>query len=262
MCNLGRVRADFAHSAIVGGVGQLYQGDLDLGRRAVERLSREDLGRDVLVEDFHYGAVAVAQRLQEIKPDALVLVGAESKGRAPGSVVRERIELHEPPAEEAQSAVAEAVTGYVTVALVVEVGMGLGALPARTVVIEVEPAQREPSLNMSPDAEIGLERALDLVRAEVRSIPLLRVADEIRALISEGRMQASPAREAMTALLDELVFLDREGRWGRTFALRDRVRGAISQGRTSEGMSHVDWGLWWGLIEELDRLQPLEATLL
>ena len=61
---------------LVGGVGELYQGDLDLGRRAVERLGTEDLGPGVLVEELHYGAVAVAQRLEDLRPDLLILIGA------------------------------------------------------------------------------------------------------------------------------------------------------------------------------------------
>lgn len=77
---------------LVGGVGQLYQGDLDLGRHAIEALAGEDLGRGVRVEDLHYGAVAVVQRLQELRPAALILVGAAQRGRAPGSVHRRSIE--------------------------------------------------------------------------------------------------------------------------------------------------------------------------
>ncbi len=60
-------------------------------------------------------------------------------------------------------------------------------------------------------------------------------------------------------LLDELELLDREGRFGAAFDLRDRLRDEISAGHTPEGMMGLDWGLWWALVEELDRLQPLEV---
>jgi Ni,Fe-hydrogenase maturation factor len=103
-------------TVLVGGVGQLYQGDLDLGRLAAERLAAEALGPDVLVEELHYGAVAVAQRLEELRPRALVLVGAVARGRRPGTVERRLIRnLHLPP-ERVQRAVGDAVTGYVTLA--------------------------------------------------------------------------------------------------------------------------------------------------
>ena len=151
---------------VVGGVGELYQGDLDLGRVAVERLG--DLRSGVVVEDFSYGAVAVAQRLEELAPRRLVLVSAVARGRAPGTVERRRAAgAAARAAEDVQRSVADAVTGYVHVDLVLDVAGGLGVLPADTVVIEVEPATVEPSERLSPVAERALDEALALVRAEV-----------------------------------------------------------------------------------------------
>lgn len=154
-------------SILVGGVGQLYQGDLDLGRHAVEALAGEDLGPDVRVEDLHYGAVAVVQRLQELRPAALLLVGAAQRGRPPGSVHRRSIEGVDLPPGELQRAVGEAVTGYVTVDLLVEVAYALEALPARTVTVEVEPELEGPAEHLSPPVGGALGEVVDLVRAEV-----------------------------------------------------------------------------------------------
>lgn len=248
-------------TTLVGGVGQLYQGDLDLGRLAVERLEGEDLGPDVVVEDLHYGAIAVAQRIEDLEPDTLILVGAHQRDRPPGTVERRRIADLDLTTEEVQVAVGDAGTGYVDLQLVVEVAWGLGALPDRTVAIEVEPAELGPSEHLSGAAEDGLEQALELVRAEARRAPLLDVADRIRRELSDGHLEPSPTQEAMVDLLGELEILDREGRWGRAFAERDRLRLRISAGGTSASMTHADWGMWWGLIEEMDRLQALEVGL-
>ena len=247
-------------TVLVGGVGQLYQGDLDLGRLAAERLAAEALGTDVLVEELHYGAVAVVQRLEELGPRALVLVGAVARGRPPGAVERRPIrELRLPP-DRVQRAVADAVTGYVTLDLLVEVAAGFGALPARTTAIEAEPARTGPTQRLSHQAERALETALGLVRAELRRIPLLELADQLRARSQGVRLEPAPAVDALHELLGELEGLDRQGRWGATFALRDRLRRQIADGGTGFGMDHLDWGLWWALIEELDRLQPLESA--
>ncbi len=156
-------------SVLVGGVSQLYQGDFDFGRVAVERLANEDLGSDVLVEDLSYGAVAVVQRLEEVRPDALVLVGAERRGRAAGTVERRVIAPPRLTPEQVQLAVTDAVTGYVGIDLVVDVAGGLGALPARTVAIEVEPARTEPSVELSAPLLEAVEDVLELVRTEVRA---------------------------------------------------------------------------------------------
>jgi len=247
-------------SILVGGVSELFQGDLDLGRLAAARLQCEHLGSDVLVEDFHYGAVAVAQRLAEVRPDVLVLIGAVRRGRTPGCVERRRIDQPQLSPADLQAAVGDAVTGYVHVDLVVDIAAGLGALPSRTVVMEVEPQVVAPGEGLSSAAAAGLERGLELVRAEVGRAPLLALADDLRPLVAGSRLEDSAAVHLVRCLLDELVRLDREGRWGHAFTLRDRLRLSIAAGGTGEGMDHRDWGLWWALIEELDRLEAAEAV--
>lgn len=245
---------------LIGGVGQLYQGDLDLGRLAAERLAAEPLGSEVIVEELHYGAVAVVQRIEELDARALVLVGAEARGRPAGSVTRRRIRPLHLPIEQVQQAVRDAVTGYVTIDLLIEVAAGLRALPGRTISIEVEPARADPAAEISPSAAAGLEKALGLVRTEVGRIPLLELADELRPLADHDRLATAPAVDTLGKLLDELELLDEHGRWGASFALRDRLRRQIAEGHTGDGMDHRDWGLWWALIEELDRLQGREAA--
>ena len=247
-------------TVFVGGVSELFQSDLDLGRLAVAQLLTEDLGPGVLLEDLHYGAVAVAQRLEDVRPDTLLLVAAVRRGRRPGSVERRRIHPPDVTPRELQAAVGDAVVGYVHVDLVVDVAAGLGVLPARTVVVEVEPEEVGPGEGLSASAAAGLDAALDLVRDEVRRGPLLQLADELRPLVLGDRLAASAALRELRALLEELVGLDRDGHWGATFRRRDRLRLEIAAGASSEGMDHRDWGLWWALIEELDRLEALEAV--
>jgi len=127
------------------------------------------VGPDVVVEDLSYGAVAVAQRLQELAPERLLLVAAVARGRPPGTVERRRAAPAVTP-EELQRSIGDAVTGYVHVDLVVDVAHGLGVLPHDTFVIEVEPATVEPSESLSAVAERALGEALALVRAELNPL--------------------------------------------------------------------------------------------
>ncbi len=244
---------------LVGGVSELFQRDLDLGRLAVDRLQAEDLGPGVVVEELHYGAVAVAQRLQDLSPGTLILVSAVRRGRTPGSVERRRIDPPELAAADAQAAVGDAVTGYVHPDLVVEVATALGVLPPRTVTVEVEPELTGPGDGLSSSAATGLERALTIVRAEVRRAPVLALAADLRTMVAENRLEESTALSTLRELLAELVRLDRDGRWGRAFVLRDRFQLEIAAGATGEGMDPRDWALWWTLIEELGRLEAREA---
>lgn len=254
------VRLPTSADVLVGGVSELFQRDLDIGRLVVERLGEEDLGPGVVVEELHYGAIAVAQRLEDLRPSSLVLVSAVARGRAAGTVERRRLD---PPAltpADVQLAVGDAVTGYVHPDLVVEIASALGALPARTVTIEVEPEVVGPGEGLSGSATAALEVALELVRVEVRRAPLLALAAELRLSLEGERLESSTALAALRELLAELVHLDRDGRWGHAFALRDRLRLGIAAGASSEGMDPRDWALWWALIEELDRLGAAEAV--
>jgi hypothetical protein len=247
-------------TVLVGGIYELFQSDLDLGRHAVERLRAEELGADVLVEDLHYGAVAVVQRLEELRPDVLVLVTAARRDRAPGTVERRLVVARPVDAREFQAAIGDAVTGYVHLDLLLEVATGFDALPPRTVAVEVEPERTDSGEGLSAAAAAGLELALVLVRAELRRAPLLTLAAQLRTLLDGDRLEDSAGLGALRELLAELVHLDRLGRWGRAFALRDRLRLAIARDAGSQGMDHRDWALWWALIEELDRLETVEAV--
>lgn len=248
-------------STLVGGVGELFQGDLDLGRLAADRLQDEASPPLIWVEELHYGAVAVVQRIQELGVDSMILVGAVRGTHSPGSVHRRLVRPPVLGTQQLQAAIGDAVTGYVGINLIVEVATGLRALPRRTVVVEVEPEHVGPGEGLTASASAGLDRAVDLVRAELRRTPLLDLAEDLRALTTgTDRLEPSRALTIMTDLLEELELLAREGRWGRTFSLRDHLRLAIAAGVTSEGMDHRDWGLWWALIEELDRLEAAEAV--
>jgi hypothetical protein len=247
-------------AVLVGGVSELYQHDLDLGRLAIEQLQGEQLGHGVVVEELHYGAVAVAQRLEDLQPAALILISAVLRDRPAGTVERRRVQPPELTTADVQAAVGDAVTGYVHPALVVEIATALGCLPPRTVTIEVEPEVTGSGEGLSASAAAGLELALTLVRTEVRRAPLLTLADELRPLVEGDRLEASDALTALRELLAELSLLDDEGRWGHAFAVRDRFRLAIAGSDSSEGMDPRDWALWWTLIEELDRLEALEAV--
>lgn len=154
--------------AVVGAVSELFQGDLDFGRHVLERLERDELGSAVALEPFDYGAIAVVQRLEELAPELLVLVGATGRGdRAPGTLQRREVKPLTLPRAVVGQAVAEAVTGYVTMDLLIEVASGLGALPVRTVAIELQPIQAGPCVELSPRAQAAVGEATELVREEL-----------------------------------------------------------------------------------------------
>ncbi len=224
----------------------------------------------------------MAQRLEDLRPQVLLLVSAVIRGRAPGTVERRRLDPPQLDTATIQLAVGDAVTGYVHPDLVVEIATAFGVLPPRIVTFEVEPELVAPGEGLSAGGADALEQVLQLVRTEIRRCPLLALAAELRPLVADGRLEGdlldgqrleglfgeplgasipgvSVALQAVRDLLDELLLLDENGHWGRTFALRDRLKLGIAGEHSSEGMDHRDWALWWALVEELDRLEAVEA---
>jgi hydrogenase maturation protease len=240
--------------ALVGGVSELYQGDLDLGRVVVERLRQRDLPDTVVVEDMHYGAIQVSQLLEELRPDALVLVGAKARGRPPGTIERRRVADLDLRVNDVQTSVGDAAVGYVDLDLLLDVAWGFGCLPDRTVVLEVEPAVVGPGEGMSDVVSALVDELVARVVEEADRTPLFDLVDLVEQRVVDPAMDTSIATEAMRDLVRELRGLDRTGHWGRTFAEKDRLRFAIAEGMTSATMEHADWGLWWGVIEEIERL--------
>ncbi len=248
-------------TVLVGGVGELFQSDLDVGRVAVELLAAEQLGSGVYVEELHYGAVAVAQRLQELRPEWLLLIGSVEWGGAPGVVRRRVVRDLAPTPEAVQDAVRDSAVGYVSIELLLDVCVGLGALPARTVLLEVQPHVVGSGVDLSPAVRAALPGIVATVRVELDRRPMLEVVAQLHERCADDRLEPSAALDTLRALLAELDRLDETGHWGSAFACRDRLRLDIAGSHTSESMEHLDWALWWALIEELDRLQPLDAGL-
>ncbi len=164
------LRVDPANAAgprvLVGGVGYSFLRDFSVGPVLSGELVEESWPAGVVVEDLHYGPVAVAQRLMEESPsfDRVVVFGAVRRGRPAGTVHAYRWSGELPDEEELQARVSEAVTGVVGLDNLVLVTAALDTLPGEVAVVEVEPAVEEAGEEFSPAVAESLER----IRARVR----------------------------------------------------------------------------------------------
>lgn len=239
---------------LVGGIGQLFQCDEDVGRLAIERY-HDQAPDGTHVEDLSYGAIGVYHRVRDLDPYTLVLVGSSQRGDEPGTVRRRRVHDVDRTAAELQGAVADAGTGYVDLELAIEVLYAFEALPPRTIAIEIEPAATGPGDHLSPEVAAAIEPALDVVAREVSWTPLLELAATLRDRVDDDVLEPSPILDALRATLDGLTTLDRDGRWGRTLAEAARLRLAVSEYGVSGGMEHTDWAMLWALLEEIEQRQ-------
>ena len=185
---------------LVGGYGRPGMRDLDFGRQVVECLQQFDWPDEVVVEDLSYSAPLVLNRLQELRPAKVVLVGAVARALDPPATLRRyRLNLTPPDPREVTRSVEESVMGLVDLDHTLAMARHWGGLPADTVIIEVEPAEAEFGLGFSEELALCLDPILDMVREEL---------DGIVAGAPELEPDREPVFEAPAApseALDELV---------------------------------------------------------
>ncbi|MFN2606809.1 MAG: hydrogenase maturation protease [Acidimicrobiales bacterium] len=152
---------------LVGGIGLPWLRDLDFGTQFVRRIEDLDWPPDVLVEDLSYAAHRVLHRLQELRPEKVVLVGAMPRDvDPPGTIRRYVLDLTPPSEEEVNDRLGEAVGGIIDLDHTLAVVRYWKGFPEGTVVIEIEPGDRAFGLGFSAEVEARVDEVLALVRSE------------------------------------------------------------------------------------------------
>ena len=155
---------------VVGGIGLPWLRDLDYGTQFIRRIEGEAWPKGVYVEDMSYAGHRVLDRLKEIRPHKVILVGAMPRDVDPAGTIR-RYKLDtdlpdEPPAE-LQERLAEAASGIIDLDHTLAIVRWGKGFPADTVVIEVEPGDRSFGLGFSDEVEATVDEVLALIREEV-----------------------------------------------------------------------------------------------
>jgi hydrogenase maturation protease len=152
--------------ALVGGFGMPAMRDLDFGRQFVAYAEALDWPVDVVVEDLSYAPHLVLHRLQELGPAAVVFVGSVARGTdAPGSVRRYHLDPAAPDPGDVHDSLAEGLAGVSDLHHTLRVLRHWGALPADTVIVEVEPADTSFGLGFSEEVGSAIEPIVEEVRA-------------------------------------------------------------------------------------------------
>ncbi len=154
---------------IVGGVGYPDLCDYSIGIDVQERLSTWNAPPNVSVEDLSYNPIAVIQRLNDEPSEScfnrMVIVSAVKRGnRAAGTVSCYRWDGILPSDEEIQDAVTDAVTGIIALENTLVITRYFNALPAETIVVEVEPEAHEFGAALSAPVRSVFEQVCELVK--------------------------------------------------------------------------------------------------
>jgi hydrogenase large subunit len=152
---------------IVAGVGNPWLGDLDFGPQFVWRVRDLPWPAGVLIEDAAYAAYHALHRFQELQPERAVFVAGYRRGDPPGTIRRYRPHGPRPDPGEVHARLGEAVGGVIDLEHTLVVLRHFGALPADTVVVEIEAVATEFGAGFSASVEESVGRVLAMVREEV-----------------------------------------------------------------------------------------------
>ncbi len=153
---------------LVGGIGLPWLRDLDFGTQWINRVVDLDWPDHVIVEDMSYAAHRVLHRLQEVRPNKVVLVGCMPRREdPPGTIRRYELDLTPPEDDEVQDRLSEAAMGIIDLDHTLAVVRYYGEFPPDTVVIEVEPEDEGFGLGFSEAVEATVDKVLSLVRSEL-----------------------------------------------------------------------------------------------
>jgi hydrogenase maturation protease len=154
---------------LVGGIGLPWLRDLDFGTQFIRRIEGEDWPPGVTVEDLSYSGHRVLDRLKELKPHKVILVGAMPRDVDPaGTIRRYQLDITPPEEdEELKERLSEAIGGIIDLDHTLAIVRWGKGFPEDTVVIEVEPGDRSFGLGFSEEVEASVDQVLALIREEL-----------------------------------------------------------------------------------------------
>jgi hydrogenase maturation protease len=154
---------------LIGGVGHRWQRDASFGVVVCDELSRLDWPDGVDVADLGYGAIYAAQDIGDAVPpyERVILLAAMPRGRERGRLYSYRYDRELPEAEEIQARVREAGAGVVDLDHLLVIADHLHVLPPEVVVIELEPVDMSPGIELSAEGAACVAQAVTLARDAV-----------------------------------------------------------------------------------------------
>ncbi len=154
---------------LVAGVGYSNLRDVSVGPILAARLEQRRWPAGVEVHDYSFGAIDAVHRLREGRYERAVFFGAIDRGDPPGTIRRYRWQGgHD--AHTVQERVAEAAQAVISLENTLIVAGHFGALPAQTVVFEVEPKDMAFGDGFTAEVEAAVARLEPALIEEVEAV--------------------------------------------------------------------------------------------
>jgi hydrogenase maturation protease len=155
---------------LIAGVGYSHLSDLSFGPMLIEDLQSREWPEHIQIEDLSYGPIAVLQWFQDHpgRFEQAILVGAMQRDHGvPGELRAYRWNPGRLDEAVVHERVAEGVTGIVSLENLLIILDYFGALPADTLVIEIEPADVEFGVELSPVGRQRLAEVQEVIEREL-----------------------------------------------------------------------------------------------
>lgn len=153
-------------NVLIAGVGHPNLKDLSFGQVLLQHLQTQPWPAFVTLENLSFGAIAVLQWFEDApgKFDRVVFITAAERNRAPGTLETCRWQFPPLEADKVQSAVAESVTGIISIDNLLLILQQFNALPAAVEIIELEPVDSDIGFACSETVTARFDEYTELVR--------------------------------------------------------------------------------------------------
>lgn len=145
------------HRTLIAGVGYANLRDCSVGPVLAGRLAERKWPAGIDVEDYSFGAIDALHKLRAAGYQRAIFFGAIDRGDAPGTIRRYRFEGGHDPVT-VQEHVAEAAQAVISLDTTLIVAGHFGALPADTLVFEVEPEDTGYGDGFTPAVAVAVDQ--------------------------------------------------------------------------------------------------------
>jgi hydrogenase maturation protease len=157
-----------AHRILVAGIGNVFLGDDGFGVALADRLARRELPPGVQVVDYGIRGMDLAYALHD-GWDVVVLLDASPRGEPPGTlyVIEPDPEDYSRPIEDGEVISPHGMDPQTVLRFV----NAVGGFSGKVVVVACEPGPiEELAVGLSPEVELAVERAIDVVMEQIATL--------------------------------------------------------------------------------------------
>ena len=144
---------------LIAGIGNRLIADDGFGPRVVDLLSKRELPDYIEIRDFGTAGITIATDLADY--DAVIFIDSADHEGEPGSLYRSRIVVEE--GEDDVWELARLTLHEAGLEGLIRFSKSIGTLPDDVFLVGCKPKTLEPSLDLSPEVEAALERAVAIV---------------------------------------------------------------------------------------------------